>query len=359
MKKLNYITLLLVDCAHKVACVKIFLLSIIFLLINQSIYSQNVSKVGTTAAPFLEIGVGARANAMGGAFVGLANDASTLYWNVGGIATLDKYEVVLAHTDWIADTKFDYAGLVFPLGNIGSFGLSFTSLSMEDMKVRTVEQPDGTGENFSASDISIALSFGRKFTDRFSIGIAAKYIKQSIWHMSSSAFAIDAGTVFRTDLLGGMTIGAVMSNFGTSMRLDGRDTRNFFRVDETKQGSNDRIPSNIELDSWDLPLYFQIGVSTPAFQYDSYALTVCVDALVPNNNYQSLNVGAEFSFMDFFYLRGGYNSLLLKDAEGGLSFGASVNSTMLLSTAMVNFDYAFRDFGKLKNVHSFSIGIKF
>jgi hypothetical protein len=318
-----------------------------------------VSKTGTTAASFLEIGVGAPANAMGGAFVGIANDASTLYWNVGGLATLDQYEVILVHTSWIADTKFDYAGLVIPLGNFGNFGMSFTSLTMEDMKVRTIELPDGTGENFSASDIAIALSFARKFTDRFSIGITAKYIEQSIWHMSASAIAIDAGTVFKTDLLGGMTIGAVISNFGTSMRLDGRDTRNFIRVDETKQGSNDRIPTNIELDSWDLPLYFQIGVSTPVFQYNNYKLIVSADAVVPNNNYRSLNVGAEFSFMDYFSIRGGYNSLFLQDSEGGLSFGAGVNSKMLLSTAIVKFDYAFRDFGKLKNIHSFSVGIKF
>ena len=338
---------------------KILWIFIICFLANQNIYSQNVSKTGTTAASFLEIGVGAAANGMGGAFVGLSNDASSLFWNVGGIATLNQYEAILVHTNWVADTKFDYAGLVIPLGDFGNLGLSFTSLSMDDMKVRTVEQPDGTGENFSAGDISIAISFARSLTERFSVGISAKYIKQSIWHMSSSAFAVDAGTIFKTDLLGGLTIGAVLSNFGTPMRLDGRDTRYFIRVDETKQGSNERIPTNIELDSWDLPLHFQIGVSLPAFQYDNNKLTVSADAIVPNNDYQSLNVGAEFSFMDFFLLRGGYNSLFLQDAEGGLSFGAGVNSKMLLSTAIVNFDYAFRDFGKLKNVHSFSVGIKF
>lgn len=344
---------------HKITRAKIFLLILILLLVGQTIYPQNVSKTGTTAASFLEIGVGATANSMGGAFAGLANDASALYWNVGGIANLDQYEAILVHTNWIADTKFDYAGLVIPLGDFGNLGLSFTSLSMDDMKVTTVEQPDGTGENFSASDISVALSFARKFTDRFSIGITAKYIKQSIWHMSASAFAIDAGTFFRTDFLGGMTIGAVMSNFGTPMRLEGRDTRYFISVDQTKQGSNDRIPTNIDLDSWDLPLYFQIGLSTYAFQYDNYKLRLSADALVPNNDYQSLNIGAEFSFMDFFSIRGGYNSLFLKDAEGGLSFGAGVNSKMLLSSALVRFDYAFRDFGKLNNVHSFSVGIKF
>ena len=273
----------------KLLAQKIFLL-VLILLVGQTNYSQNVSKTGTTVASFLEIGVGAPANSMGGAFVGLANDASTLYWNVGGIATLDQYEAILVHTNWIADTKFDFAGLVIPLGDFGNFGLSFTSLSMEDMKVTTVEQPDGTGENFSASDISVALSFAKKFTDRFSIGITAKYIKQSIWHMSASAFAIDAGTLFRTDLLGGMTIGAVMSNFGTPMRLEGRDTRYFISVDPTKQGSNDRIPTNIDLDSWDLPLYFQIGVSTYAFQYDNYKLRISADALVPNNDHQSFKM---------------------------------------------------------------------
>lgn len=357
--KQESLNLLQEDVMHIANRFNIFLLFLSFFLGNQISYSQNVSRTGTTAASFLEIGVGAPANGMGGAFVGLVNDASALYWNVAGIATLTQYEVILVHTNWIADTKFDYAGLIIPLEDIGNLGISFTSLSMDDMKVRTVEQPEGTGENFSAGDIAVGLSFSRHLTDRFSVGITAKYIKQTIWHMNASAFAIDAGTLFRTDLLGGMTIGAVISNFGTPMRLEGRDSRYFFRVDETKQGSNDRIPVNIELDAWDLPLYFQIGVSTQAIDLDNYKLTVSADALVPNNDYQSLNIGAEFTFMDYISLRGGYNSLFLQDAEGGLSFGAGVNSKMLLSAAVVNFDYAFRDFGRLKNVHNFSVGIKF
>jgi len=54
-----------------------------------------------------------------------------------------------------------------------------------------------------------------------------------------------------------------------------------------------------------------------------------------------------------------FQEAFLQDAEGGLSFGLGVNSKMLLSTAAVYFDYAFRDFGRLKNVHNFSLGIKF
>jgi hypothetical protein len=307
----------------------------------------------------LEIGVGAGAIGMGGAFVSVADNASALYWNVGGIAELPQFEAIIVHTDWIAETNFDFAGLVLPLGTFGTIGLSFTSLSMDDMKVTTVEKPNGTGEYFSASDIAVGVSYARTLTDRFSIGFTVKYIEQRIWHMSASAFAIDAGTKFKTDLLGGLTIGASISNFGTPMTLEGRDARYFIRVDDTKQGSNDRIPTTIEMDEWELPLMMQIGISTFAFNNDTYKLRFAADALVPNNNYQSMNVGGELSFKDFIFIRGGYNSLFLTDGEGGLSFGVGLNSKMIFSDAIVNFDYAFRDFGRLQNVHNFSVGIKF
>jgi len=338
-----------------------FISFLILIVISNNLFSQsdNVSKVGTTAAAFLEIPVGAPAVGIGGAFVSIANDASALYWNVGSISTLGKFDVQLSHMSWIGDTKFNFVGLVLPLENFGTLGLSFTSLSMEDMRVRTVEQPEGTGEFFSAGNISIGLSYARNLTDRFSIGITAKYISEEIWHMQSQGWAIDAGTIFKTDILGGMIIGATISNFGTSMKLDGRDTRYLIRVDETKEGSSESVPTNIEMNSWDLPLSFRIGISTNAFNTDTYRLTMAADAIHPNNDYPNMNLGAEFAFMEIFMIRGGYNSLFLADAEGGLSLGVGLNSKMLFSEAIVQFDYAYRDFGRLQNVHMFSVEFKF
>ena len=332
---------------------------LIALMFFSTLNAQEVSKTGTTAANFLQIPVGAAASGIGGAFVSVANDVSALYWNAGGIANLNGFEAQVGHTDWIAETNFDYAALVLQLGEFGTLGLSLTSLSMDDMKVTTIEKPDGTGEFFSADDIALGISYGRKLTDRFSIGFTVKYVQQTIWHMKASAFAVDAGTIFRTDLLGGMTIGASISNFGTAMSLDGRDTRYFIRVDDTKMGSNERIPTSIEMDEWELPLFFQIGVSTEVFSTADNKLLVAIDAIHPNNDYQSINAGAEYAFMDFLFIRGGYQSMFLKDAEGGLSFGVGVNSQMLFSQAIVKFDYAYRDFGRLENIHSFSLSIKY
>lgn len=334
-------------------------LTVSFLLTRVLSAQVDNTKRASTAATFLEIGVGARAVGYGGAFVSVSNDASALYWNVGGIPQLSKNEISAIHTSWLAGTKFNYAGLVIPLGDAGTLGFSFTSLSMDDMKVRTIELPEGTGEMFNAQDISIAVSYGRYLSDRFSIGFTVKYIQQTIWHMNASSVAFDIGTIFKTDLLGGMRIGAAMTNFGMPLQLSGRDTRYFIRVDDTKLGSNEKIPVNIETDSWDLPLLFQIGISTEAFKTETYQLTVALDALHPNNDKESINLGFEFGFKNALFIRGGYNALFLKDAEGGLSFGVGLNSNMVFSETVVQFDYGYKNFGRLKNIHAFGATIKF
>jgi hypothetical protein len=319
----------------------------------------NVSKVGTTAGTFLEISQGASATGMGGASVSRANDATVVYWNPAGIAGLDQYEVDVSHTEWLAQTNLDFAALVLPLGEFGTLGFSYTSLSMPDMKVRTVDQPEGTGEYFSAGDLAFGVSYARNLSERFAVGFTAKYIQETIWHMSSSAFAVDVGTIFRTDLFGGMVIGASISNFGSSMKLQGIDTRTFSSVDPSQLGTNNQIPYSIDLDSWNLPLLFRIGVSTNAIKTEDYRWTVAVDALHPNDNYESLNVGTEFSYKESIFLRVGYQSLFLTDHEGGLSFGVGLNSKMLFSTDVVKFDYAYRDFGRLNGVNVFSVGVNF
>ncbi len=340
-------------------CLQIIFIGALLPFVGYGQSAVDVSKTGTTAATFLEISVGAPAIGVGGAFVSLANDATALYWNPAGIANLSGTEAILSHTDWIADTKFDFAGLVLPVGSLGTLGFSLTSLTMADMAVTTVEMPDGTGEYFSASDVAAGLSYARLLSDRFSVGFTAKFIQESIWHETADAFAVDVGTLFKTDLFGGMVIGATLSNFGTPMTLSGSDTREFIQLDATKPGTNDQIPADIEMNSWDLPLRFQIGVSTNVLENDTYRWTVAFDAIHPNDNYESVNVGTEFAIRDFVFLRAGYQSLFLNDSEGGLSLGVGVTSSLISSSSTVKFDYAYRDYGRLEGVHSFSLAVRF
>jgi hypothetical protein len=346
------------------SAVKKTILSCISLLLLSSFadgqpVGRNVSKVGTTAATFLEIPVGARAIGMGGAFVGTSDDVTSLYWNPAGIARLPQREAMFNHTNWIADISYDFAGIAIPLPEFGTIGLSINALTMPDMAVRTIEKPDGTGEMFSAGSLALGLHYARNLSDRFAIGFTAKYISEKIWDMQAQAFAIDAGVLFTTHFFNGMRIGAAISNFGTDMQLAGRDTRTFHPIDATKLGSNDRIPQNIELDSWSLPLNFQFGIAADVIKSDQNMLTIAVDALHPADNYESVNIGAEYSFERLFFVRGGYQSLFLIDGEGGLAFGAGVLANLFSDDVKARIDYAYSDFGRLKAVNVFALSVLF
>ena len=320
---------------------------------------ESVSKVGTTAAPFLEIPVGARAMAMGNAFVGTADDITSLYWNPAGLARLLSGEAVFNHAYWIADMRFDYAAVGVPLSDFGSLGISFTQLSMDDQPVRTVERPEGTGEQFGAGSYAIGLHYARTLLDWFAIGFTVKYIDEHIWHMKSQAFALDVGTLFTTEFLNGLRIGASVTNFGTEMQLAGSDARTFHPVDPTVYGSNQRIPQNIEMDSWDLPMNFQIGIAADVIKSDDHLLTLAIDALHPSDNHESVNLGAEYGFRRILFLRGGYQSLFLIDGEGGLSLGAGVLAPLFGEDLKARFDYAYTNYGRLNAVHVFAVGLLF
>ena len=78
--------------------------------------AQEFDKVGTIGGQFLKIGIGARAQSLGGAFVSVADDASAIYWNPAGVARIPRSVVNINHAAWLADVSFTQAAYVFELG---------------------------------------------------------------------------------------------------------------------------------------------------------------------------------------------------------------------------------------------------
>ena len=338
---------------------KFIFLFITCLLLNllQGQTESNVSKVGTTAAPFLEIEVGSRAIGMGGAFVAIANDATAIYWNPAGIARLPRSEAILIHTNWLVGTNFDFVGVVVPMGYLGSIAVNVISLSTDEMEVRTVQRPEGTGEKFSYGDLSAGLSYAKNLTDRFSIGVNAKYISQRIWHMKAKGVAFDIGTLFKTRF-NGLMIGMCISNFGASMKMEGKDV--FVNYDEAPQfgGSNDKIPAFKKTDKFPLPLLFRVGVAMDILKSGSSRLTIAADAAHPNDNTEYINMGMEYVFNKNIALRFGYKNLFTLDTEEGFTAGFGTKFKLTGGIAL-KIDYAYQDFGRLQNVQRFSLGLEF
>lgn len=326
------------------------------LLIASTGQTQFVSKVGITAAPFLEIGVGAKATGMGGAYVATANEASALHWNPSGIARISRPEGIFVHMNWLADINFDFIGFVLPTARFGAVGVSITSLSMDDMLVRTEERPFGTGEYFSSGSISLGVSYAINLTDRFSIGFTGKYIREQIWKEAAQGVAIDIGTLFTTNF-NNMRIGASLSNFGTEMRMTGEDLLDYHDIDVSKLGNNDKIFAELKTDSWPMPLNFQVGVAMEILQNDVHRLTLAIDAIQPTDNTESINLGMEYGVKEWLFLRAGYRNLFLRDTEEGLTVGAGANLKFMYNLP-IRLDYAYADFGRLENIQCFSLAIE-
>jgi hypothetical protein len=318
--------------------------------------TRSTSKVGTTAAQFLKIGVGARSVGMGSAQVASNRDISAIYWNVAALSRIQQNsELTFTHANWLADISYDFAAGMLQIGELGHFGLSFISLRVPEDIVRTVEFPEGDGRKWDASSLAIGLSYARNLTDRFSIGFNAKFVRENIWSESASGFAMDFGTLYLSEIKG-LSLGASISNFGTKMKLEGRDL--YFNNDpngNVGSGPNN-IPSEYRTSDFDLPLTFRIGIAYDLQLAEEFRATTAVDATHPNDNTEYVNSGIEFAWKEILFARVGYKSLFLRDSEQGFSWGLGMNYT-IENTATIRVDYGFADYGRLTNIQYISVGV--
>ena len=332
----------------------------LILVLTSLAHAQGVSKVGTTAGAFLGIDIGSVGTGMGSAYVSIVNDPTAMYWNSAGIAQLDAVQLSVCSSNWIADLAVNYAGIVIPFGNYGNLGFNATFLTMDEMERTTLTEPDGTGEMFDAGSYNFGISYARKLTDMFSIGFNGKYINETIYHTTAHGFALDVGALYRTRF--GLNLGMNIANYGTKMKLDGRDLLTQKDIDETTDGNNDRINARLETDSYDLPLTFRFGLSMDLLKnVDNNRFIIAVDALHPSDDVEYINMGGEYTFITSFSefsLRAGMKEQFAKDSDQGLTLGFGVKMNVMDSKS-IHFNYSFVDFDILQPVHwsSLSLGI--
>ena len=324
-------------------------------LINSLIISQTVSKIGTTAAQFLKIGIGSRALGLGGAYSAVADDASALYWNPGGLSRIRNNQILLDHYDWILDVDLDYIGIIIstPQGNIGA---AISYLHMGEMDVTTTHNPEGTGEKFGAGSIMAQFSFARNLTDRFSVGGSTKIVQENIYNSKATGLAIDLGTLYYTQVPG-LTMGMSISNYGTKMQMSGRDMILQTEVDPSLESDPININANYATDRFDLPLIFRFGLAYKKNLPNNLRLLIAADALHPNDNTESINLGTEISLRDFVFLRAGWENLYQRDRQKGIALGGGTKLNIGGNNLYI--DYTHAQLGLLGNQDKITLTISF
>lgn len=332
-----------------------FLVISFFVLMTSVLFSQ--SKTGTTIGQFLKIEPSSRIAAIGNAGASLGGEVTSMFYNPASLGRISGSDVQFTFNKWLADISYNYAAAGVNLEGIGTFALVATVLNSGEMDVRTVEQPLGTGERFTVKNMAFGLGYGLMVTDRVSVGMQVNYITETIWHSSISTFGLNLGVQYQI-LDEGLTVGASLSNFGADASYDGRDLYLNYDFDPKKYGDNDRLPGELRTGSFGLPVIFRAGISYLFTFSDNYNFLIAADAMHPNDNSESINIGGELNLLQYVFIRGGYRNLFLADLEGGLVLGAGfkVNFT---GSHNVRFDYAYADYGRLAEAHRLTIGIGF
>lgn len=324
------------------------------LLLIQLVFGQ--SKVGTASAPFLGINVGPSSVGMSGAITSHAIDASVLYVNPGAISRLDQSQVLLSKTDWIVDTQINFISTVIRLNQNRSLGFYINHLDYGREEITDLENQNGTGLYWSASDIVTGGAYAQNLTDQFSIGSTLKYVHQRIHNESASSMAVDLGILYRTTSEK-FNIGMSISNWGSDMSMDGKDLYKKIDLDPDHQGHNETIVAKLKTDDWPLPLFFRFGfsghlISTPLFKF-----TLATDAFIPSDDLETIQVGVESSYMNRLFLRSGYKNIGNPNSEEGFTMGAGVK--IFTAGMALGIDYSLQEFGYFGLISHLGISINF
>jgi hypothetical protein len=296
-------------------------------------------RTGTAAAAFLKIGVGARAAGMGESFVAVANDASALYHNPAGILQFSETQVLLSHTNWLVDLKHQFAGAVYHLTSDDALGLSVTALHTDDMKVTTEARPDGTGEYFRYGDLALGLTYARRMTTQFGVGVTVRYLDETLASVHMRGVLVDLGTYYWTGL-GTSRFSAVVSNFGNQLTPTGT----------AEPWGSTPVTS---FQTFPPPTMFKLGFAWEPVKNETHVLTTSAQLNHPNDNSESLAFGLEYGWQSTVYLRAGYK---LNVEEEGLTLGAGVETD--LGALALAVDYAYASFTNLGLVQRISLLMK-
>jgi hypothetical protein len=309
------------------------------------------------AGDFLEQGVGVRAAALGQAYSATAEDLSALYYNPAGISLINSKEVYLQYTDLYTGLAYQhfigynhplFAGWSIGAGwmRVGVDGIQKTEIDpqrLQDLITDNIPLYDYITGDFSnyndvyylsvAKNNAFLVDIGWQYFEmpvEIPIGIAFKYINQSLDEYAGSGLGFDFGGMLRFRL-SDFTGLAWMGNFSYSFTV--KDFLGTGITWNTDSKTTDEIPFHV---------FHGVKISQPIEALSSEIILL----LMHDTKYGGTNNwGFEYSYDRLLSFRAGYRN-------DEVSLGAGVRLWMF------NLDYAYlpHDLG---NSHRVALQVRF
>jgi len=167
-------------------------------------------ETGGAPGSWLSTYVSARTLGLGGAFVGAADDASSVVWNPAGLSMLVPNELRMDAARLFEDTTISAFQFAVPGNRLPSFGLSVLTLRSGAFD-RTDEMNNPLG-TFNESETAYIFTMSRALTPRVALGVNSKLVRQSIEDFSGGGFGFDVGGIMNVTPT--ICVGASVLNLG-------------------------------------------------------------------------------------------------------------------------------------------------
>ena len=296
---------------------------------------------GTSGAQFLNIGQGsARAMALGGAYVALAEGSDAMTWNPAGLAATQQREFAFSYLRAVQGLYSPlYLAYAQPTGRT-TWGANFGYMSENGFDVRDANGVPQQNASVNLIDAYGALGLARSFWyEKLFLGASLRGIHESIAGSLHSTLAADFGAILKpTNML---SLGFSVQNFGASAAAVARTTRGGAAL-----RLNDFVTLSGELSkATDTGAVVAVGgeFSLPEEYLDIGQLTMRVGYTSASSYGQSFN-----STLKALHL----------DQTSGLSFGFGVYTSQAFGYGL-SLDYAFVPMGALGMQDQIAFKIKF
>ncbi|MFH1258873.1 MAG: hypothetical protein ABII74_03520 [Elusimicrobiota bacterium] len=241
---------------------------------------------------------GVRAIGLGGAYAGISDESSAVYWNPAGLTQIFQKELSGSYSAFEGENQEYIFSFVQPTIKLGNFGLSLLSWDLTVTK------------KIAEKESIVMLGYGKEIFKGFSGGINAKQIKEELAGKSAAGWGMDLGLLYR---FGESWKSKVMENlrFGLSLK-------NVVAPKLDLADKFDRFPFGCQAG-----LSYGVGGRLPNDQ-----LILSIDWQKNSGDSTKLYYGLEYPLSNFLKLRLGFNEEEINTGiglEGGsLSLGYSL-----------------------------------
>ena len=296
---------------------------------------------------------------MGEAYTVWATGAEAIFWNPAGLADAKNLEFSTTYINWLFDAQQGAFSCAMGVGNFGAVGLQLQYIDFGEFEETTndrpyINNPDNpgiTGNTFRPFSYLIGISYARYLTNRFSVGLSAKFAYESLYNGQRVVAMIKKDTYEEVDTWAN----GLLFDFG--VRYD-TGYRSVYLGSAVQNFGGD---VKYAKESHPVPLLFRLGIGADLIGTngllsagsDENRLSMAFDIFHPNDYAQQMHLGVEYEFAGTVAVRGGYKFNYDYD---GLTLGVGLKHA--IEGLRLALDYSYGAMGTyLGNVQRFSLGL--